>query len=106
MGGLLVLLIKSLFRTTLLKGAFERRARNLYNYKHMFKIKYRYTWKYSNNVNSTNLDQEPQVDILALGLFSVHLTVLVVSDVDTLQSSNIHYDSVNFSSILYKTKQV
>jgi hypothetical protein len=30
-GGLLVLLMKSLLRTTLLKGAFERRARNLYN---------------------------------------------------------------------------
>lgn len=34
MGGLLALLMKSLFRTTLLKGALERRARNLYNYKH------------------------------------------------------------------------
>lgn len=31
MGGLLVLLMKSLLRTTLLKGALERRAKNLYN---------------------------------------------------------------------------
>lgn len=29
MGGLLVLLMKSLFSTTLLKGALERRAKNL-----------------------------------------------------------------------------
>lgn len=33
MGGLLVLLMKSLLRTTLLKGALERRAKNLYNCK-------------------------------------------------------------------------
>ncbi|TNN81021.1 hypothetical protein EYF80_008677 [Liparis tanakae] len=33
MGGLLDRLMKSLLRTTLLKGAFERRARNLYNCK-------------------------------------------------------------------------
>lgn len=32
MGGLLVLLMKSLLRMTLLKGASVRRARNLYNY--------------------------------------------------------------------------
>jgi hypothetical protein len=32
----------------------------------------------------TYLDQEPQVDILTLGLLSVHLTVLVVSDVNSL----------------------
>lgn len=31
MGGLLVLLMKSLFSTTLLKGALERRAKNLYS---------------------------------------------------------------------------
>lgn len=31
MGGLLALLMKSLLRTTLLKGALERRARNLYS---------------------------------------------------------------------------
>lgn len=30
-GGLWVLLMKSLLRTTLLKGAVERRARNLYS---------------------------------------------------------------------------
>lgn len=34
MGGLLVLLMKSLLRTTLLKGALERRAKNLYNWTH------------------------------------------------------------------------
>ena len=33
MGGLLLLLMNSLLRTTLLKGALERRARNLYNCK-------------------------------------------------------------------------
>ena len=32
----------------------------------------------------THLDQEPQVDVLTSGLLSVHLTVLVVSDVDSL----------------------
>ena len=32
MGGLLDLLMNSLLRTTLLKGALERRARNLYNF--------------------------------------------------------------------------
>lgn len=32
----------------------------------------------------SHLNQEPQVDILALWLFPVHLTVLVVSDVDSL----------------------
>lgn len=31
MGGLLLLLMKSLFSTTLLKGALERRAKNLYS---------------------------------------------------------------------------
>lgn len=39
MGGLLVLLMKSLLRTTLLKGAFERRAKNLYNWTHQADIK-------------------------------------------------------------------
>lgn len=34
MGGLLVLLMKSLFSTTLLKGALERRAKNLYSWTH------------------------------------------------------------------------
>lgn len=33
-----------------------------------------------------HLDQEPQVDILALGFFPVHLTVLVVSDVNSLEA--------------------
>lgn len=32
-----------------------------------------------------HLDQEPQIDILALWLFSVHLTVLVVPDVNSLE---------------------
>lgn len=32
----------------------------------------------------SHLNQEPQVDILALWLLPVHLTVLVVSDVDSL----------------------
>lgn len=31
------------------------------------------------------LDQEPQIDILALWLLPVHLTVLVVSDVNSLK---------------------
>lgn len=35
----------------------------------------------------TYLDQEPQVDILALWLLPVHLTVLVMSDVDSLLES-------------------
>lgn len=34
MGGLLVLLMKSLLSTTLLKGALERRAKNLYSWTH------------------------------------------------------------------------
>lgn len=37
------------------------------------------------SATTPHLDQEPQVDILALGFFPVNLTVLVVPDVDSLE---------------------
>lgn len=41
----------------------------------------------SQRVKVYYLDQEPQVDILALRLLPVYLTVLVVSDVNSLEKS-------------------
>lgn len=37
-------------------------------------------------IRGVYLDQEPQIDILALWFFPVHLTVLVVSDVNSLET--------------------
>lgn len=99
-GGRLVLLMKSLLRMTLLKGASERRDRNLYNYNtttimHWYKIKATnrhlmqsalemYILKLLKFRYGSYLDQEPQVNILTFGLLPVNLTVLVVSDVNSL----------------------
>lgn len=37
------------------------------------------------------LNQEPQVDVLALWFLPVHLTVLVVSDVNSLEKLTEHH---------------